>query len=211
MKECNTYSVYIHEAPNGKRYIGITSTEPEIRWNYGHGYGHNKHFTSAINKYGWGNIRHTIVRTDLSKDDALELEKELILKYKSNDRLYGYNNSSGGEKTTLGYHFSEEQKKRMSEVSKNLWKNDDFRNRVIESMKKKGIKPPSRRGCVSENRKPVCQMSKSGELIAKFPSIKHAADAIGVTVMSISNVCNGKAKTSRGYIFRFEVKDGEES
>lgn len=210
MKECNTYSVYIHETPNGKKYIGITAREPKKRWLYGNGYRHNKHFTSAIKLYGWKNINHLIVAENLSKSDALEMEQKLIEKYNSCDRKYGYNNSHGGEKTMLGRKMSAEEKDNLSKKIKNKWNDSDYRNRVTETIKKKGIRPPSRRGCVSENRKPVCQLSISGELIAKYPSIKHAAEAMGVTIMSISNACNGKSNTSCGYIFKFEVQNGKE-
>lgn len=32
------YSVYVHTTPNGKRYVGMTSQEPFVRWRNGLGY-----------------------------------------------------------------------------------------------------------------------------------------------------------------------------
>ena len=48
----DNFKVYIHTSPNGKVYIGITSRDAEKRWNNGHNYKPNKHFYSAIQKYG---------------------------------------------------------------------------------------------------------------------------------------------------------------
>ena len=60
------FTVYMHVSPNGKRYIGITSQEPKLRWAGGSGYSDNKHFKSAIDKYGWNNFEHIIVASGLS-------------------------------------------------------------------------------------------------------------------------------------------------
>lgn len=204
MDGANCWSVYIHETPSGKKYVGVTSVEPSKRWSYGYGYRHNEHFCLAIKKYGWHNISHTIVAQNLSKEDALEMEIELIKKHRSYDRRYGYNKSKGGEKTTLGYHFSDDQKKKISIATKKLWENEDFRRRVSETLKLHGIKPPSRKGAVSEKRKKVFQFTLDGEFVAEHPSVYHAACALGVTTMAISNACNGKTKTSCGYKFSFE-------
>ena len=52
--------------------------------------------------------------------------------------------------------------------------------------------------------KPVCQYSKDGEFVAEFESIKEAASFIGNEkyASEISNCCNNKLKTARGYIWR---------
>lgn len=106
------YTVYQHITPNGKSYIGITSTDPHERWKNGRGYRHNEYFDNAIKKYGWGNIEHKIIKTTLSKEEAEQMERELIAKFKSNERDYGYNITSGGE--SIGKH-SLESRKKMSE------------------------------------------------------------------------------------------------
>lgn len=51
----------MHISPSNKRYIGITSQKPEIRWANGKGYSYNKHFYRAIQKYGWDNFEHRIL------------------------------------------------------------------------------------------------------------------------------------------------------
>lgn len=105
------YYVYIHTTPNNKKYIGITSQKPETRWANGFGYTHNKYFNNAIEKYGWNNIKHEIVFENLTKEEASKVEVELIDKYKTCDRNYGYNLTTGGE---INKHYSQETIQLMS-------------------------------------------------------------------------------------------------
>ena len=66
--ESNNYMVYRHTAPNGKMYVGITSQGSIRRWRNGNGYSHNKHFDSAIRKYGWNNFKHEILLDNLTSE-----------------------------------------------------------------------------------------------------------------------------------------------
>lgn len=97
------YTVYQHKNKiNGKIYIGITMRSTKERWGVnGCNYKTSPHFYAAIKKYGWNNFEHNILFTNLSKDEACIKEKELIKKYNSMDRNFGYNSTSGGETFTL--------------------------------------------------------------------------------------------------------------
>lgn len=112
------YCVYKHTSPNGKIYIGITSQKPEKRWQNGVGYKNNQYFHRAIQKYGWNSFTHEILFVDLTIKDAAAKEKELINLYKSNNPLFGYNISSGGEGGAEGIVISEEERIRRSEHAK---------------------------------------------------------------------------------------------
>lgn len=90
------YKLYVHIAPNGKKYYGITKQRPEQRWLNGKGYS-NQYFTRAINKYGWGNIEHIVLYDDLTEDEAKELEQYMIQWYDTANPNYGYNITLGGE------------------------------------------------------------------------------------------------------------------
>lgn len=92
------YSLYIHiNKVNGKVYIGI-SQYPKRRWGKeGIRYKGNIHFWSAIQKYGWDGFLHIIVRTDLTLEEANELERRLIYLYRADNCKYGYNNTKGGD------------------------------------------------------------------------------------------------------------------
>lgn len=91
-----SYIVYKHTAPNNKVYIGISGFDPQYRWLNGRGYKHQSVFFNAIIKYGWINIKHEILFSELTKEEALNKEEELIKQYQSYDRRYGYNVATRG-------------------------------------------------------------------------------------------------------------------
>ena len=108
------FSVYKHTTPSNKVYIGITCQKPNRRWKNGNGYKRNqKRFYSAIQKYGWENIKHEILLDGLTKEQAEQKEIELIALYKSNQREYGYNEQNGG--TTNG-KYNKETKEKISKA-----------------------------------------------------------------------------------------------
>lgn len=94
------YYLYRHITPSGKVYIGITCQKPENRWNNGRGYFNaiKTPFKSSIMKYGWENIKHEVLFSNLTKERAKNLEIELIRHY----RLLGIslNVTEEGEGTT---------------------------------------------------------------------------------------------------------------
>ena len=90
------YSVYKHVFPNGKQYVGYTSKDPKDRWKNGSGYGTQSVYR-AIKKYGWENIEHIVIRSGLSEEDALMLERKLIKHYDLCNRDKGYNFHPGGK------------------------------------------------------------------------------------------------------------------
>lgn len=112
------YVVYKHTTPSGKVYIGITKQKPERRWQNGNGYKENEHFYRAILKYGWDNIKHEIVKDGLTKQQACDLEIELIAEYHATDPRYGYNISTGGECSGAGHKVSAETRRKISEAQK---------------------------------------------------------------------------------------------
>lgn len=96
------YTVYEHVFPNGKKYIGITSTEPQNRWmKDGSGYKNQGKIWNAIEHYGWNNVEHNVIVDGLSKEQATELEKYLIAELDTIDN--GYNTSIGGENINTTY------------------------------------------------------------------------------------------------------------
>lgn len=108
----NSYYVYMHITPNGKKYVGITKQRLSRRWKNGYGYAGSPHFYNAILKYGWDNIEHKIIAENLSLVDACNMEKQLIAEFDLTNREFGYNECVGGEGTN-GYHHTEEYKDRL--------------------------------------------------------------------------------------------------
>lgn len=136
------YTVYMHiNKVNGKKYIGQTKQKVKNRWRNGLGY-RTQVFFYAINKYGWDGFEHIIVETNLSKDEADNLEKKLILKYDTRNSQYGYNITSGGEGTIgvisvwRGKHLPESTRKKISESNMNKIVTDESRHNMSLAQKK---------------------------------------------------------------------------
>ena len=124
------YCVYKHTTPNGKVYIGQTCKKPNERWSNGYGY-KNQMFYKAIEKYGWDNIIHEVVCSNLTKEEADQKEIELISYFDSTNPNNGYNIALGGG-TTLGVKCSEETKQKISKAHKG-------KKRSKESIQKQSV------------------------------------------------------------------------
>lgn len=169
-----SYIVYKHIFPNGKVYIGITGRKPEDRWENGHGYDrHQTIMKNAIQKYGWDNIQHEILYTDLTQEEAEQKEIELIAFYKSNQREYGYNIANGGSlsgkhseetkdklrKINTGKHHTEEARKKMSEAKKGE-KNHNYGKHFSEEHKKRISESNSGKLRSEETKKNISESKK---------------------------------------------------
>lgn len=121
MEEKRNYCVYMHKFPNGKIYVGQTVNIKQ-RWKHGSGYKKDQQplMYNAIQKYGWENIEHIILKKDLTLEEANFYEQKYIEYYKCNIEKYGYeygyNMTDGGE-GVLGKKISEKQKQRISECN----------------------------------------------------------------------------------------------
>ena len=127
------YTVYMHITPNGKKYVGITHKKPKYRWGCdGVGYD-TQLFGKAVNKYGWDNIEHIIIATNLSYEWACQLEKILIRDYKLQDPEFGYNIYCGGECGNVGLHLSEEHKQKIRNANLGKQLSNETRNKLSVS------------------------------------------------------------------------------
>lgn len=89
------YTIYMHQSPNRKRYIGMTSTSLCCRWKKGVGYIDNQNFYSDILKFGWDNIKHYKITSTTNEKEARKIESFYIQKYKTDSKKHGYNRASG--------------------------------------------------------------------------------------------------------------------
>lgn len=218
------YFVYKHiNKVNGKVYIGITKQKPEERWgNNGCNYKQSVFLYSAIKKYGWSNFDHLILEQNLTKKEACEKEIELIAKYESNNREFGYNLSSGGTAPSL----SEETKKKISKALKGNRNNlgrkvsEETRRKisdaqigkiVSEETKKKQseiAKKRKHKSCSNETKKKISEKHNKKKIICLetnevFDSIQECRRKTGIEATSICAVCKGKHKTAKGYSFKY--------
>lgn len=184
MEEKNNWCVYVHIFPNGKKYVGITGVGVEKRWGYkGRGY-IGQIVYNAINKYGWDNIKHKILKENITEQQAKELEKFYINKFDSFNN--GYNFTKGGE-GTVGVIYTESRRKKIS----NALKGRKISELCIEKNKQK--------------RKPVYQIDMyTQKIINRFDSAQDACEKLNLKEKSgIINCANGRNKTSYKYIWRY--------
>lgn len=183
-----SYIVYKHTSPVGKIYIGITKMNPIRRWANGLGYKNCSHFFNAILKYGWDSIRHEILYTRLTQEEAEYKEKELIIKYNSNNPDFGYNIQLGGYRNNNGIKRTPEQIQHYIEGAKKRPK----RHHLSEGHKRnisKSLVGNKRAANLTCNRKAVLQYSLDGRLSATYSHAAKASEIIGCDKSGIARAC----------------------
>ena len=140
-------SIYKIEFPNGKVYIGLTTTSLEQRKE-----GHKKcaknndprRVYKALRKY---NMVDTFelreIDTADTKKELGEKEMKYIRMYKSFIGEHGYNMTYGGE-GVIGYVYTEENRKKMSEAAKKRMEDPEAREKLSEAAKKQFAKPKTK-------------------------------------------------------------------
>lgn len=215
LRKEHKFFVYKHISPNNKVYIGITCKK-----NVTHRWGKNgsqyikcPYFWHAIQKYGWDNIKHEILFTDLSEKEAKAKEVELIAFYKSNNPEFGYNLTEGGD-GRCGYTCSEESREKMSKS--HIGHKDSEETKRKKSLKRIGRKltveakaklsknhsgiPKSEetknkiRTTLRENsmfKKPVLQYNLNNEFIAEYSSASEVARILNLDSSGIRKAARG--------------------
>ena len=210
---------------NNKRYIGIISQIPEVRWQRGSGYRENTIFFRAIKKYGWDNFEHNILYEGLSNREALEIESTLIKKYKSLG--VSYNISDGYEELGIskripiivydtggnyvGAYISIHKasielgipETNITMALSNKYNITQAKGYVFLKEGDNILDKVNKRH--SSARRPVIQLTKNGQILAEFNSVSDAANSLGCGTGSISNCLKGRYKTAAGYKWRYKV------
>ena len=185
------YTVYAHRnLKNGKSYIGMTSRKPKYRWNNGRGYQRNPKMWSDIQNSDWNtDWQHEILGKFENKQEALNVEEMFIRLFDSTNN--GYNTSTYG---SGNYKRTEKTKRKMSEANTGKHLSEEHRRKMSEAHK----------GKIYANTKPILQFSKSGELIAEYPSTHEAERQTGCNQGNICECCKGERKSCGGYIWKYK-------
>jgi group I intron endonuclease len=223
----NIYCIYIHKNKiNNKVYIGQTCQKPEYRWNHGKGYERQSYFYSAIQKYGWNNFEHEILKNNLTLEEANYWEEYYIEQYNSTDKKYGYNISFGGNnkklseetkekisKANMGHLVSEETREKISIANKGrksfrkgISLSEEHRENISKSKKNKKFSDEHKKH-LSESHKTKDYINKIRKNLGKkvqcvetgqiFNSFQEAADWAGIKNGSdISAYLSGKQKSA---------------
>ena len=183
----DTYCVYVHaNKSNGKRYVGVAKN---VKKRWASNYETCPFFYHALQKYGWDGFTHYILFDGLTLEQADELEREYILKYKTQNNNYGYNVLSGGHNIgMLGAHHSKKTKKLMSEKHKGRKFTDEHKANLSKSHlgKKSHCKPV------------ICL--DTGVI---YESGRMAEEITGTRAKGISMCCLGKQETCNGLKWAF--------
>lgn len=128
-------------------------------------------------------------------------------------RLAGENNPMFGRikenNPFYGKSHSQETKEKISKANKgrlvgdsnpnyNKERSRETKDRISESRKGKY------NGEKHHNSKPVVQLSKDGEFVARYKTIRESAKSTKGNRNAISQCCKGNQKTSNGYIWMYE-------
>lgn len=195
----NDFKVYMFIFPNGKVYIGITKQGLKERWGGGKNYHKGTKVRNAIDKYGWENIKHEVLYTGLSKEEAEKKEIQMIEKYKSCQIAYGYNHATGGG-VNCGFCMSDAAKEKVSITHKgntpwNKGKSGIYSDETREAMGKgrKG-KTAWNKGVPSsiEINKKHSKAVRCIETGIVYYSINEAERQTGISNKSICRVCKGQ-------------------
>lgn len=209
MDENRTWTVYEHISPSNKVYIGITNQAVKNRWKNGMGYLECSYFFGAIVKYGWINIKHNILATNLTQKEAKDIEIRLIAENKK--KGISYNITDGGE-GTAGVSRSVRQRRLISNSLKLYYRNHskkgkykwskETRIKTIEGLKASWT--PERRQRHKEVRyKPVIAYNLITNQISEFTSKIEASEKLNISSSVLGRFIN-KGYCSNGVLFWYK-------
>ena len=181
---------------NCKYYVG-SSKNIYKRWNSHisslkrreHG---NKHLQSAFNKYGEDSFSMFLI--EKCELNSLLLKEEYWIN-KLQSHIYGYNIQQNPLRPLLGKKLSEETKHKLS-ISKIGNKNPMYGRKVSQKQKEK----MSLLG--KQSKKKVYQYSEDGIFVKMWDSGVEASIALNIGTSGISQCCNNKIKTYKGFIWK---------
>ena len=189
-QQLNNYTVYKHTSPSGKVYIDITKQKPHRRWNKGKGYINENQplFERAIFKYGWDNIKHEILLSNISKEEAKYSERYLIRWYKIHN--ISYNITDGGDS--------------VSEKAHRCGKDNPMygRHETNPTYGKFGKEHPAS--------KYVYQYNLDGTFLKEWDCMSNAAISLGFSQREVTHIvaaCRGRVKTALGYLWSYTKED----
>lgn len=187
------YTVYCHITPDGKRYVGFTGMRIKYRFANGNGYMYGR-FGEAIKKYGWNNIKHIVLESGLSKEEASNKEIYYIQLYNTLDERYGYNISTGGIHGSHPVNHS-------SETIEKIRRSNIGQKRTENARKNMSI---AHIGKDNHKSKEVYKIDKENNILALYKSCKEAALMNNGDRKSISRCATGRRKTYLGFCWKYK-------
>jgi hypothetical protein len=209
------YKVYKYTFSNGKKYLGITSQDMKGRKSSS--YHGNRSMQEEITRCGWQAVIVDIIAENLSREQALILEKTIIMNENLQDPAVGYNQSPkavfqfsfDGRLITQYFSVTDASKETgfsIASIGKccigdtksahgYLW-------RYQTTMKEFGT---IYEYDVHYKTSAVVQCDTEWNVLNVWESIILASNTLGIAYSSISGICCGssKAVTAGGYKWRY--------
>ena len=224
------FCVYKHTLPNGMYYIGATYRD-EKRWGKnGCHYKSSKIFYSAIQEFGWDNIKHETLFSDLSSEEARRIERDLIIE--AQEKGLSLNKTRGGYNAIYKEKMHEIVGLRRMGLSypqigriynvhpdtayaickykyyTNYYSEEEFEELVSDFITKNKEKykrndglTPNHNGHLSRR---VIKKDKQGNVLCRYESITVAALKNNVAISQIGHNVHGETKTCGGYVYEYE-------
>lgn len=210
--ENRDWCVYIHTCKeNNKKYVGQTCNLKN-RWsNNGAKYLYKQKngewrqpaMARAILVHGWEGFIHEVVADNLTKEEADNLEIELIEKYNTLNPKYGYNIRKGGSHGKL----SEESLRKMRETigdsrikEKNQFYGKNHSEKTKQIMSEKAKQRSKNQDFSGSNN--FCFLHYEYicvETQETYTSARKAGEAVGVTKGCVAKACNKENSTAGGF------------
>lgn len=221
------YLIYKHTNKiNGKSYIGLTHfSSANIRWQNGKGY--NKHtqpcFRDAIKKYGWENFTHEILEDNIKTKSEANLREQYWIAYYhtyvKDPLCNGYNLTKGGDdhtytaKSVLQLAEDKSILQRFESLSLAEDATGIYAKNIYKACSKKIKSAGGYYWCYAEDYGtftiqksprllaviPVYQLDEQKNILAEYPTVTEAAQAVNGHPSKISQCCSGKRCTAFGY------------
>jgi len=168
------------------------------------------HFTlyKAIRKYGIHNFKWDILGTCNSREELNVAEKICIEHFQSNNKIYGYNNTIGGDggPVRLGMKHLQISIDKMKVAQANLVISDEQRIKTSNTLK--GHKQTQE----SKDKKTKAHLGKPHPAYRTvlnittqqiFNTPKDAAVHDNISYNSVIEICNGRQKQTHGHVYKY--------
>lgn len=211
--ENGPYTIYaLTNTVNNKMYIGTTKKKLYQRFNGGRGYEHQKLFYADICKYGWDKFESEIIASNLTEQEAFNMEKLLISKLREQDPDLLYNKDAGGKhgkhcketkeiirQINVGRVITEEAKEKIRAArAKQVFSTESLEKRAAKIRGRK-MSPEFCKNIGETHSKPVRCIENN----TCYKSMKEASIALNVSVSGISQHLKGVYSSVKGYHFEY--------
>ena len=211
--ENGPYTVYVlTNTINGKMYVGTTKRTLKARFSRGKGYENQKLFYEDICKYGWDKFLSEVFASNLTEEEAFNMEKLLIAKLREQDPDLLYNRDAGGKygkhcqetkeiirELNVGRVITEEAKVKIRAARANQVFSEEALARRSAKMKGRKMSPEFCKH-VGETHSKKVRCLENGIV---YPSATAAAKDLNVSASGISQQIKGIYSHVKGYHFEF--------